>query len=70
MPGWVRGVTRVAAELGEEAEPWSVVVFEGLGWLRGMVGAVGPSAFCAVMTGLELAENMGEESGVVLWEGK
>jgi hypothetical protein len=30
-------------------------MFEGLGWLlRGMAGAVGLSAFCAVMTGLEL----------------
>lgn len=39
---------------------WSVVVFEGLGWLlRGMVGVVGPSAFCAVMTGLELVEGVG-----------
>lgn len=30
MPGWVRGGTRVAAELGEEREPWIVVVFEGV----------------------------------------
>jgi hypothetical protein len=35
-----------------------------------MVGAVGPSAFCAVMAGLELVEGVGEESGVVLSEGK
>ena len=31
MPGWVRRGTRVAAGLGEEAEPWSVVVFKGVG---------------------------------------
>lgn len=49
---------------------WSVVVFEGLGWLlRGMVGAAGPSAFRAIMTGLGL-KVWGEECGVFLRDGK
>lgn len=54
----------VAAELGAEPGPWSIVVFEGLGWLlRGMVGAVGPSALCVVMTRLELVEGVGKSLG-------
>jgi hypothetical protein len=61
MPGWVRGGARIAAGLGKEAEPWSIVVFEG-------VGVAARDGIC-VMAGLELVEGVGEKSGV-LWEGR
>ena len=47
-----RSGTRVAVELGKEAEPWSVMVFEGVALVARGSRCGGPSTFCAVMAGL------------------